>query len=45
MAQSVEGPTFDFGSGRDLGVTGPSPISGSTLSRETACDSLSLSNK
>ena len=36
VAQSVECPTLDFGSGRDLRVVGLSPASGSILSMESA---------
>ena len=32
MAQSVEWPTFDFGSGHDPRLMGSSPVLGSTLS-------------
>lgn len=42
MTQSVKHRTPDFGSG-DLRVLGWSLVSGSTLSRESAQDSLSLS--
>jgi len=41
VAQSVKRPTLGFGSGRDLRVVRWSPASGSALSRESACDSLS----
>ena len=43
MAQSVEHPTLDFGSGHDLRVLGSSPTSNSMLSGESAPDSLSSS--
>ena len=43
MAQSVECPTLDVGSGHDPRVVGSSPVWGSTLSMETAWDSLSPS--
>ena len=43
MAQSVECLTLDFGLGRDLRVVKLSPVLGSTLSGESARDSLSLS--
>jgi len=44
VAQSVEDPTLDLVSGRDLGVLGSSLASGSKLSWESACGfSLSLS--
>ena len=36
MAQSVERPTLDFGSGHDLRVVGLSPTLGSVLSMEPA---------
>lgn len=36
-------PTFDFGPGHDLRVVGSSPTSGSALSGESACNSLSPS--
>ena len=39
----VERPTLDFGSGHDPRVVGPSPTLGSTLSIESAGDSLSPS--
>ena len=42
VAQSVEYPTLDFGSGHDLRVVGLSPTSVSALSMEIAWDSLSL---
>ena len=42
MAQLVEGPTFDFGSGHAR-VMGSSPVLGSVLSVESAWDSLFLS--
>lgn len=42
MAQSVECLDVRFNSGHDLGVGGSGPMLGSTLSRETASDSLSL---
>lgn len=35
-AQSVKQPTLDFTSGHDLSVLGWSPMSGSTLSKESA---------
>ena len=35
-AQTVECLTLDFGSGRDPGVVGSSPVSGSALSVESA---------
>ena len=41
MAQSVECPILDFGSGHDPLVRGSSPVSGSVLSMEPAWDSLS----
>jgi len=43
VAQSVEHPTFDFGSGHDLRVLGSSPESGPMLSTEFAWLSLSPS--
>ena len=43
MAQLVEHPTFDLGSGHDPRVVGWGPVSGSVLSVESAKDSLSLS--
>ena len=43
MAQSVKHPTLGSGSGPDVGVVGLSPESGSVPSRESASDSLSLS--
>ena len=43
MAQLVEHPTLDFGSGCDPRVKGLSPMLGSTLSVEPAWDSLSVS--
>ena len=43
MAQSVEHPALDFGSGRDLGVVSSRPSSGSTLSAESALNSFSPS--
>ena len=43
MAQGVEPPTLDFGSGHDPRVTGLSPASGSVLSVEPSWESLSLS--
>ena len=42
VALSVQRPTFDSGSGHDLRVLGWSPTSGSMLSMESACLSLSL---
>ena len=36
LVQSIERPTLDFGSGRDLRVMRSSPESGSTLSGESA---------
>ena len=42
MAQSVECPTLDFGSGHDPRVVGSSPTSGSVLSVEPTLDSVSL---
>ena len=42
MAQLVKRPTLDFGSGQDLKVVGSSPTLGSTLSGESAYDSISL---
>ena len=36
MAQSVERPTLDFGSGHDPRVMGSSPTLGSTLSMQAA---------
>ena len=41
MAQSVECPSLDVGSGHDPRVVGSSPMSGSALSTEPARDSLS----
>ena len=41
MTQSVKWPTLDFSTGHDLRVLGLSPTSGSTVSRESAGDSLS----
>ena len=41
MAQSIERPTFDFGSGCDPRVLGSSPMLGSVLSMEPAWGSLS----
>jgi len=43
VAQSVECPTLNFSSGRNLRVVGSSPKSGSVLSMESAADSLSPS--
>ena len=43
VAQSVECPTLGFGSGHDLRVVRLSPASGSALSGESVCDSLSPS--
>ena len=43
VAQSVKKSTLDFSSGHDNLVVGLSPVSGCTLSREPAWDSLSLS--
>lgn len=43
MAQSEKRPTLDSGSGRDLGVVGSSSVSGPTLSKESAGESLALS--
>ena len=43
VAQLVEQPTLDFTSGHDLTVMRSSPTSGSVLSVEPACDSLSPS--
>ena len=43
VAQSVERPTLDFGSGRDPRAVGLSPVLGSVLIVELARDSLSLS--
>ena len=43
MAQLVRHPALDFSSGHDLRVVRLNLTSGSTLSRESACDSLSLS--
>ena len=43
IAQSVEHPTLDFGSGHDLSVVGSSPKWGFVLRVEPAWDSLSLS--
>ena len=42
MAQSVERPALDFGSGHDLRVVRSSPTLGSVLSTEPAWDSLSI---
>ena len=42
VAQSVEHPALDLGSGHDPGIVGSSPTSGSVLSVEPAWDSLSL---
>ena len=42
MAQSVERPTLDFGSGHDPRVVGLRPVSSFTLGMEPALDSLSL---
>ena len=39
MAQLVDHPTLDFGSGHDLRVMGSSPVLGSVLSVESACPS------
>ena len=43
VAQSVEHPTLDFGSGHDLRIMGLSPTWCSVLSGKSAWDSLSLS--
>ena len=43
VAQLVKCPTLDFSSGHDLWIMGLTPMSGSTLSEESAWDSLSLS--
>ena len=43
MAQSVEGLTFDFGSGHDLVVMRLSPTSSSVMSMAPAWDSVSFS--
>ena len=49
MAQSVEGPTLDFGSGHDVTVCGFEPHMGSVLTAQSLlgilslCPSLSLS--
>ena len=43
VAQSVDCPTLDFGSGHDPRVMGSSPTWGSVLSMEPVCDSISLS--
>ena len=43
MAQSVERPTLDFGSGHDLLVMRLSPVSGSELTAQTLLGILSLS--
>ena len=43
VAQPVECPTLDFGSGHDPRVVGQSSASGSVLSMEPAWHSLSLS--
>ena len=43
MAQSVEHPTLNMGSGRDLVVVGSSVMSGSPLTVEPARDALSPS--
>ena len=40
MAQLVERPAFDFGSGHDLRVVSSSPSWGSLLSGESLCLSL-----
>ena len=42
MAQLVEHPTLDLGSGQDPRVVGLSPVLGSALSGEPAWDSSSL---
>jgi len=42
VTQSVKRPALDFGSGHDLRDVRSSPLSGSTLSAESAWDSLSL---
>ena len=44
MAQLVEHPTLDFGSGHDPRVTGLSPTLGSALNMEPAWDSVSVSH-
>ena len=41
MAQSIEDPTLDFGSGHDFRAVGLSPMSGSAPSVEAAWESLS----
>ena len=38
MAQSVEGPTLDFGSGHDVTVCGFEPHMGSVLSADSGLD-------
>jgi len=43
VAQVIECPTLDFGSGRNLRVMKSSPTLGSVLSGESAGDFLSLS--
>ena len=43
VAQSIECPTLDFGSGYDLMVVGSSPALGSVLGMEPAWDYLSPS--
>ena len=43
VAQLVESPTFDLGSGHDLRVVVLSPTSGSALGMESAWDSFSPS--
>ena len=42
MAQSVEHPTLDFGSGQDPRVVGSDSVSGSVLSVKPAWDFLSV---
>ena len=41
MAQSLDHPTLDLGSGHDPRIVGSSPTLGSTLSKKPAWDSLS----
>ena len=36
VAQPVDGPTLDFGSGHDPGIVAPSPIAGLALGAEPA---------
>ena len=43
VGQSVKHPTLGFSSCHDLGVMGPSPVSGSMLGVEVPLDSLSFS--